>query len=152
MYIVYTDGSCSKNIGGYGFIVLKDDVIILQDYGHIPQCTNQIAELTAIKMALLCIRNSICNTEDIENVIIRSDSRYSIDCLTTWMPNWKKNGYKTANNKPIKNKELILECYTLLNTLLQPSIQFEHVYGHKGDKYNEMADRLANQGRMEIGG
>lgn len=136
---VYTDGSCVGGIGGYGFVVLENETIIHQQNGKIEKSTNQIAELTAILEALKYLSEWVPDRA----AVIKTDSKYAMDSLTVWIKKWKINGYKTANGKDIKNKDLILSCYNLLTD----KITFEHVRAHTGIVYNEMADRLANAGR-----
>lgn len=138
--IVYTDGSCVNKVGGYAFIVINTYV---EKYGKIEgNATNQIAELYAIYQALVYLEQNHKN----DNIIIRSDSMYSILCLTEYIKKWQVNGYMTANRKPIKNKELIITIYNILKTFNK--LSFEHVYAHKGEEYNERVDKLANMGRF----
>ncbi|HSW76715.1 MAG TPA: ribonuclease H family protein [Candidatus Saccharimonadales bacterium] len=143
--MIYTDGSCVKKIGGYSYIVLHQNNIVKQHYGRVPfdPCTNQIAELYAIKMALYHIHDNIHHCYDGCHIIIRTDSQYAIDCLTKWIIKWKTNGFLTFNKKPVKNKELIIQCVDLLSA----NITFEHVYAHRDDQYNNFADKIANLGR-----
>ncbi len=137
--IIYTDGSCINKQGGYGFVVITENNVI-EKYGRINgPCTNQIAELYAIYQALLFVDRQ-------QPITIKSDSMYSILSLTNYIKRWKVNGYLTANNKPVKNKDLIAN----IDALLTESIQFEHVRAHSGIIYNERADYLANLGRKMI--
>lgn len=138
--LVYTDGSCSNKKGGYAFIVINDKDVVEKYDKMDGECTNNIAELTAIYQALLYVKDLD------EKIIIRSDSEYAILSLTQYLKKWKLNGYKTANNQPIKNKALILSIDALLTT----NIKFEHVRAHQGEQYNERADYLANLGRKLI--
>ncbi len=141
--IIYTDGSCIDKIGGYGIIFLFHDKEE-EYYGKVPYnpCTNNIAELYAIKKALKIYNSKYSPNNEI---ILRTDSKYSINCVTEWINKWTMNNWMTSSNKPVENKELILSIdnwvrkYTYLN--------FEHVYGHKGEKYNELVDKLADLGR-----
>ena len=137
--IVYTDGSCTNHQGGYAVISIdgdKEDV----EYGPVPifPCTNQKAELYAILRALQI------NSDD--NLIIRTDSMYSKKAVTEWIYTWMRNGWITSNKTPVENRELIEDIYKLLQQRKHVSI--EHVYGHKNDHYNNMADTLANKGRL----
>ncbi len=132
--VVYTDGSCVNKVGGYGYVFPSTGQSV---YGKVPYnpCTNQIAELYAIYHLL-------SNTNG--PVVIYTDSKYSIGCLTEWWYNWEKNGWKNSKNEPVKNKDLI---QSILELSKNRDIKYAHVYGHNGDKYNEIADKLANQGR-----
>lgn len=141
---VYTDGSCVKGYGGYGYVVIKEDNV--ESYcGEVPndkktnKSTNQVAELFAIYMA---IKNT---TGD---MTIYTDSKYSIGCLSTWYLNWNKNGWKNAKGKPVKNSELIKSILKLLDNR---NITFKHVKAHTGlSIYNSLADKLANEGRKNF--
>ena len=144
--LVYTDGSCIDNIGGYGVCIIQNPMVDVtlntcQTYhGKVPYtpCTNNIAELYAIYIALKQLKKH-------DKILIKSDSKYSIDALTKYITNWKRNGFMTAKKEPVKNKALLLEIDALLTTFT--CIQFEHVYGHNNEYYNEQVDKLANQGR-----
>lgn len=136
--ISYTDGSNYQGIGGYGYITIINGEI--KKYcGSIENSTNNIAELTAILRALNKLRNY-------HKILIRTDSSYSINCITTWIYQWKKNGWKTSTGKAPENLELIKEIVEIVET---KDISFEHVRGHKGEKYNEMVDKLAEKGRLK---
>jgi ribonuclease HI len=147
--LCYTDGSNFNGIGGYGFVMIYDNKI--KKYCgkvNIDYCTNNIAELTAIRQCIIKLQEKyegkiISSTDS----LIRSDSQYSINCITTWYKSWQKNNWKTKSGKQVENKELIVEILELLE---DKNITFEHVYGHKGEKYNEMCDKLANTGRKKL--
>jgi ribonuclease HI len=64
--------------------------------------------------------------------------------LTVWVKNWKKNGWKNSKNEPVENRDLI---ESILDLMDDRDVEFQHVYGHRGNEYNELADRLANEGR-----
>ena len=135
--IVYADGSSYEGKGGYGYITVIDGNI--KKYcGPIDESTNNIAELTAILKSLIKLR-------DYNKILIRSDSLYSINSVTTWCHSWKKNDWTTSTGKTPENLELIKEIIAILET---KKVTFEHIRGHRGEKYNEMVDRLANKGRL----
>jgi ribonuclease HI len=106
--------------------------------------TNQRAELTALKRALTI-------TPLNRNVLIFSDSHYSIQCLTTWFQKWRINGYQTAARKPVENKDLVEECLKLIEErhVCGVKTEFRWVKGHGTDEGNEAADRLAVRGAEE---
>ncbi|GAA5820486.1 hypothetical protein JCM10212_003814 [Sporobolomyces blumeae] len=94
-----------------------------------------------------------------KDLVICTDSAYTIGVFTGWIDNWKRRGWKTADGKPVSNKDLILFILSLLalRTVHRPAghiatnmanVKFEKVKGHSGDEGNEMADQLANQGAM----
>ena len=137
MITIYTDGACSGNpgIGGWGVVILeinKDEIFL---NGGNDNTTNNRMELTAAIEALKKIQNK-------ENIKLITDSKYVKDGIQSWIINWKKNGWKTAAKKPVKNKELWIE---LDNLISKHSITWEWVKGHAGNKYNEKADYLARQ-------
>ena len=99
--------------------------------------TNNIAELNALYQAL-----TIASETHSENIIsIFSDSKYAIDCITTWAYGWKRNGWSKKGGE-IKNLELIIEAHTLYEKLKE-KIEITHVKGHSGIEGNELADRMA---------
>ena len=134
---IYTDGACLGNPGdgGWGYIIIKNDTII-ENYGGEGNTTNNRMEMTAVIQGLFN-----CNNND--KIIIFTDSKYVINGITTWIKNWKDNGWKTSNKKEVKNKDL----WILIDTLLQTkNVSFKYVKAHSGDYYNERADTLAKQG------
>ena len=133
---IYTDGACRGNpgIGGWGAI-LKYDNKIKEINGFSKETTNNIMELSAVIKALKELNRSC-------DIIITTDSNYVKDGITKWIHNWKKNGWKTANKKPVKNKELWLELDDLV---MQHKINWKWIKGHSGHPENERADQLANQ-------
>ena len=141
--VVYTDGSCINKIGGFGYVVIKNN-IVYPICGRVPidPCTNQIAELYAIKEA-------IDNYGDSDDGILTifTDSKYSIGCLTTWCYNWQRNGWVNSKGQPVANKELI---QAILRVSSGKIIKYNHVKAHNGDYYNEWADKLANEGRVKV--
>ncbi|KAI0085542.1 ribonuclease H-like domain-containing protein [Irpex rosettiformis] len=144
--IVYCDGACKGNgqtgsIAGVGvFWGAGDKRNIAERCPGSP--TNNRAELIAIIRVLETAPR--CDMP----LIIRSDSRYSIDCVSKWLPRWRRNKFRTAEGKPVSNKELICYIDALLTEREQEGqkVTFEHVYGHRGDMGNEGADRQANLG------
>jgi len=132
---IYTDGACRGNpgLGGWGAI-LKYDNRIKEINGFSEKTTNNIMELTAVIKSLQELNRSC-------NIIITTDSNYVKDGITKWIHNWKKNGWKTANKKPVKNKNLWLELDNLVN---QHQINWQWIKGHSGHPDNEKADQLAN--------
>ena len=137
MIKIYIDGACSSNpgIGGWGVVILKNDSdpIFLQGGGN--QTTNNRMELTAAIKALRHFNNP-------EELTIVTDSKYVKEGIQSWIANWKKNGWKTASKKPVKNKELWLD---LDSEITKHNINWEWVKGHTGDTYNEKADSLARR-------
>ena len=137
MIHVYTDGACSGNpgVGGWGVVILlnKNEPILLN--GGELQTTNNRMELTAAIKALNYFN-------ELKSIKIFTDSKYVKDGIEKWIINWKKNGWKTAAKKPVKNKEL----WIMLDSLSQKHIMdWKWVKGHSGHLENERADQLANE-------
>tara|TARA_B100001250_G_C19716924_1_gene751908 strand:- start:720 stop:1166 length:447 start_codon:yes stop_codon:yes gene_type:complete len=133
---IFTDGACKGNPGpgGWGAIVrFKDNEKELNGYNSLT--TNNIMELTAVIESLKVIKKPF----DIE---ITTDSKYVKNGITLWIHNWKKNGWKTASKKPVKNKELWIE---LDNLIIKHRVSWKWVKGHSGHLENERADQLANE-------
>jgi len=137
---IYCDGACSGNPGnaGSGLAIYsnkKNPVLLYGAYEE--EGTNNIAELNALHQALI-----IASQTSSENIIsIFSDSKYAIDCISTWAYSWKKNGWSKKGGE-IKNLELIQETHFLYEKL-KNKIEIIHVRGHKGIEGNELADRMA---------
>lgn len=103
--------------------------------------TNQRAELTAISRALEIVPRN-------RHVVIITDSRYAIDCVTTWYINWRKNGWKTSAGKAVENKDLVENILVKMEerNKLQVQTDFEWIKGHANHPGNVEADRLAVDG------
>jgi len=135
---IYTDGACSGNPGpgGWGAWLLYGDHE-KELCGGAPETTNNRMELTAAIEALKALKRSP------SDVALYTDSVYVRDGITSWIHNWKKNGWRTAKKKPVKNDDLWRELDAMIS---QHSISWHWVKGHAGDPGNERADMLANQG------
>ena len=132
---IYTDGACKGNPGKGGWgALLEYNGKIKEINGYSRETTNNMMELTAVIKSLE-ILNRPCN------IIITTDSQYVKNGITQWIHNWKKNGWKTANKKPVKNKGLWLH---LDKAISEHKIQWEWIKGHSGHPQNERADELAN--------
>ncbi|KIY73429.1 hypothetical protein CYLTODRAFT_428516 [Cylindrobasidium torrendii FP15055 ss-10] len=145
---VYCDGSCRGNgkadsVAGIGVFWGNGDHRNLAERCPGRQ-TNNRAELTAIIRILE-------QSEDEEyNILVKTDSQYSINCITKWLSKWQSNGFIAGSGKAVENVELIRYLAVLLEryTAFGRKVKFEHVYGHQGTHGNEMADSLANQGAV----
>ena len=140
--IIYCDGACSgnqfnSNSGGWG-AVLKFGSETKEIYGGEKNTTNQRMEITACIKALETIK------KEGFKINIYSDSAYLVNCMNErWFELWLKNGWKNAKKKPVENKDLWM---ILLELLKKYDVTFHKVEGHSGDKLNERADKLAQQG------
>ena len=136
-YVIYTDGACSGNPGpgGWGAVILNEEKNETNMSGKEQSTTNNRMELMAPIMALRKIKKA-------SKIIIYTDSIYLKNGITTWIKNWEKNGWKSANKKPVKNKDL----WVALNELSKEQIiDWKWVKAHAGNKYNEIADKLATE-------
>lgn len=133
---LYTDGACSGNPGpgGYAAIIISGDHEFVVT-GSDPVTTNNRMELKAVIEGLKEIPEK---TE----VQIISDSNYVIQGLEEWISVWKRNGWKTAGNKQVKNQDLWRE---LDNIIDKYKVDYVKVKGHSGDKFNERVDSLAKK-------
>ncbi len=134
---IHTDGACSGNPGPGGWgAVLQYGEKVKELKGGEALTTNNKMELTAAIQALTALTRP-CEVE------LHTDSSYVKDGLTKWIHGWKKNGWRTADKKPVKNVELwqALDAATQRHT-----INWHWVKGHNGDEMNERADQLANEG------
>ena len=131
---IYTDGACSGNPGkgGWGAILIyaKEEKYMS---GSKQLTTNNQMELIATIEALKAILKP-------SNIALYTDSQYVKNGITSWIFNWKKNGWKTANKKPVANKDLWIELEKYVDF---HSVSWFWVKGHSGDHYNEIADELA---------
>lgn len=139
--IIYTDGACSGNpgTGGWGAVIKHGDKTH-DIYGGEEHTTNNRMELKACLEALKFTPEKFL-------VVVRTDSKYVKDGITIWLKNWKKNGWKTASNKPVKNRDLWQELDSLSSIR---KVTWEWVPAHKGEENNERADMLAKQGIVSI--
>ena len=134
---IYTDGACKGNPGpgGWGaLLVFRDREKEL--CGGEPATTNNRMELTAVIRALESLKRECA-------VAIYTDSQYVKNGIQTWIHAWKKNGWKTADRKPVKNAELWRELDALA---AKHTVQWHWVKGHNGHPGNDRADALANRG------
>ena len=137
----FTDGACSGNPGpgGWGAVLQFGDHE-RELRGGAADTTNNRMELTAAIEALRALRESC-------RVSLTTDSTYVKDGITQWLANWKRNGWKTAAKKPVKNQDL---WQALDHESSRHEIDWCWVKGHSGHPENERADRLANLGMDEV--
>ena len=139
---IFTDGACKGNPGpgGWGAIMKYGDHG-KELNGYSAETTNNIMELTAVIEALKSLTRPC-------KIILTTDSNYVKNGITEWIHSWKKKGWKTANKKPVKNKEY----WQQLDVEVQRhTIDWKWVKGHSGHPENERADKLANEAVDENG-
>jgi ribonuclease HI len=135
--IIYTDGSCLGNPGPGGYAaILRYGAQSRELWGGEKETTNNRMELSGAVKALEQLSRS-CPVD------IYIDSQYVMNGFTKgWVEKWKKSGWKTAANKPVKNRDLWERLDALTARF---AVTWRHVYGHQGQKENERCDTLARQ-------
>lgn len=138
--VIYTDGACSGNPGpgGWGAILMFGDKT-REICGGEPATTNNRMELMAAIQALETLTRS-CKVE------LHTDSQYVMKGISEWIHAWKRRGWRTADNKPVKNDDL---WRRLDEARQRHDVQWRWVKGHAGHEHNERADVLAGQGLAE---
>ena len=138
---IYADGGCRGNPGPGGWgVLLQAGNSKKELWGGEPDTTNNRMELTAVIRALEALKRKT-------TLRVHTDSQYVQKGISTWIHNWKRNGWRTADKKPVKNAEL----WQILDALAQQhDIQWLWVKGHAGHPGNERADALANRGIDEL--
>ena len=134
---IYTDGACRGNPGkgGWGVFIINGQES-KKIFGGKIETTNNEMELTAAIKGLEFFNSPT-------DLDLYTDSKYVMDGINDWIHNWKRNGWKTANKKPVKRSNLWMEL-DKLNSF--HDVKWYWVKGHSGDIGNDMADELANQG------
>ena len=133
--VMYTDGACRGNPGPGGWgVVLRFQGKHKTLQGYAAETTNNRMELTAVIEGLKALKRC-CEVE------LFTDSKYVMQGLTEWLANWKRNGWKTAAKKPVKNIDLWQQ---LEDAVTRHEIDWNWVKGHAGVEGNELADQLAN--------
>jgi ribonuclease HI len=135
--VIHTDGACSGNPGpgGWGAIIRDGDKITEMKGGE-PATTNNRMELLAAISALEAL-------PDGTPAELHTDSQYLRDGITQWMKNWKKNGWRTSDKKPVKNIDLWKQLEAAAE---RHQVAWHWVRGHVGHDENERADELAREG------
>jgi ribonuclease HI len=138
---INTDGGCSPNPGPGGWAAIltfgTHEKIIK---GAERDTTNQRMELTAAIEALRTLNKSC-------RVTLRTDSRYLQQGITEWLPNWVANGWRTADKKPVRNRDL---WEALHLEMLRHNITPDWIRGHAGDEMNERVHRLVVEARNSL--
>jgi ribonuclease HI len=139
---IWTDGACSGNPGpgGWGAVLKYGDAEKELSGGERATTNNRMELMGAIE-ALNALKGP-------SRVRLHTDSQYVKNGITTWIHNWKKRGWKTADNKPVANADLWQQLEV---AAARHQIEWKWVRGHAGDAMNERADALARAGIKSIG-
>ncbi|MFF3501423.1 ribonuclease H [Streptomyces sp. NPDC003247] len=134
------DGASKGNPGPAGWAWVISDASegpARWEAGPLGKATNNVAELTALERLLAAVDPDV-------PLEIRMDSQYAMKAVTTWLPGWKRNGWKTSAGKPVANQDLVVRIDELLDGR---TVDFRYVPAHQvdGDPLNDFADRAASQ-------
>ena len=134
---IWTDGACSGNPGPGGWgAVIRTNGVDTELHGGEPATTNNRMELMA---AIASLEHHAPGTK----LTLHTDSTYVKDGLTKWIIGWKRNGWKTADKKPVKNQDLWMRLEAAASA---HKVDWRWVKGHSGHKENDRADALARLG------
>lgn len=140
---IATDGACKGNPGPGGWgVVIRHGTREKDMSGGEPMTTNNRMELTAAIEGLNALKRPC-------RVTLSTDSRYVMDGLTKWIHGWRRNGWKTADRKPVKNADL---WQALIEAAAPHRVEWVWVKGHAGHPDNERADKLASDAAIAAGG
>ena len=140
--VIYADGACKGNPGRGGWgALLRAGTVEKEIFGGEANTTNNRMELRAVIEALTALKRA-------SDVIVYTDSSYVQKGISEWIHGWKRNGWRTADKKPVKNDDL----WRVLDGLAQQhKVDWRWVKGHAGHPGNERADALANKGVETLG-
>lgn len=140
----YVDGAARGNPGpgGWGIVIVEDDKIIDSLSGQEDITTNNRMEL----LAILSVMFKYGQKSPLPPPNVYSDSAYAINTLTDWMFTWEKKGWLKSNNRPPENLDLIQSYFNFYQKGYR--INLIKVKGHSGNKWNELADKLAKGGSV----
>ena len=141
-----TDGACSGNPGpgGWGALLRFEDGSVEEFGGHAPDTTNNRMELQAALEVLQRLEQLPRHPD----LTLRTDSKYLIDGLSSWMAGWKRKGWRTAAGKPVLNQDL----WQALDQARLVDVPLRYVKGHSGDPDNDRVDQIAvaySKGRQQ---
>lgn len=138
---IYTDGACLGNPGngGYGAILMYK--------GHKKEISGGEKDTTNNRMEMRAAIEALRSLKKSSQVVIYTDSKYVMDGITSWINSWKKNNWRTANRKPVKNADLWQDLDV---EVAKHKIHWVWVKGHSGNHYNELVDELARKAAQEV--
>lgn len=141
----YVDGSSRSNPGpgGWAVVGVARDEVVIAESGQEEMTTNNRMEL----LAILAVMFKYGQKAPIPPPNVYSDSAYAINTFTNWMFTWAKNGWLKSDNKPPENLDIIKSYYDFYQKGYR--INLIKVKGHSGNKWNELADKLAKGGKID---
>lgn len=145
MVQIFTDGSsCGRKVGpgGWAFVVVKKGLVLHEDFGGHKIATNNQMELMGPIQAL-----KYMHRKGIEEATLFTDSQYVQKGITNWIHTWRRNGWISSSGSQVLNKELWIKLYALRQGL---EVNWQWIRGHDGNEYNELADKLAKQGKSQF--
>jgi|TARA_B110000977_G_scaffold44751_2_gene60885 ribonuclease HI len=138
---IFTDGACKGNPGPGGWGAL------LRSAGESKELKGSAADTTNNRMEMQAVISALESLKQSSLVHLTTDSKYVLDGVKSWMPNWKKRGWKTASKAPVKNKDLWMQIDVLVQ---RHDVEWAWVKGHSGHIENERVDQLANDAIDEM--
>lgn len=137
--VIFTDGACSGNPGpgGWACVIALPEGRVFELAGRADATTNNRMEMTAVISGLRAVR------ENAGPVLVNTDSAYIVDGITKWIVGWKRRGWTTAANEPVKNEDLWRELDALTSARGKGGVEWRWVRGHDGHDANERCDELA---------
>ena len=156
-YSYYTDGAATmkqengkyvREAGGWAFVLLIDGCEDSIRFGGCPMTTNNEMELYAMYASM---KDFLLKSQSGDIIEIFSDSAYCINIFTQWATGWQKRGWKKSDNKPIQNLKIIKSIWDLMGEIRNNSciLNFIKVKGHSSNKYNDEADKLAVDAKID---
>ena len=162
-YFIASDGGCSPNpgLGGWAFAVFCSEPKQgcealgaggdpLCGSGHLEDTTNNIMELTGLKMGLVAFLEELRSGRiQCHDLVLYLDSQYTLNSVFTWMPAWRRKGWRKSDGKPVKNVELMQDLDRLKQELLDSGVRMRAhwVKGHSGDYANDLVDQMLTDAR-----
>jgi ribonuclease HI len=145
---IYTDGGCSGNPGpgGWAYIIVGDEKILVEQYGAEKFTTNNRMELSAVINALEALSGLGIPVETLE---VFTDSQYVQKGMSSWIYLWKQNEWTTSDRKPVKNKDLWHQL-DVVSACPLIEIKWTWVKGHAGNVFNERCDQMTRKAARSI--
>jgi len=142
-YEVWTDGACNPpriGTGGWASVVIFPD-------GNKKELSGRVSGTTSNRMEIVAAIKGINECRTNHPIVIKTDSKYLICCVTEWMPKWKTNGWRSYDGNSVKNQDLLLQ---LDNLIQEKMITWKWVPSHQGIEMNERCDFLAKSASRGI--